>query len=87
MLAINAALDEELTVEMEEFANTSERIVEMRKKNKAFHKNMIVNFRRCVGDTKSVSKKLIVVTMMLTPKQLGRTPMKKLSTRLLSWVI
>ena len=49
MLARNAALDEKLMVEMAEFANTSERIVEMRKKNKSFHKNMIVKLQKMRG--------------------------------------
>ena len=35
------SLDEELTVEMEEFTSMREKMAELRKKNKAFHSNMI----------------------------------------------
>ena len=41
LLDKNMSLDEELTVEMEEFAFMRERMVALRKKNNAFHSNMI----------------------------------------------
>ncbi|TMX04916.1 hypothetical protein EJD97_003960 [Solanum chilense] len=41
LLAKSMSLDEELTVEMEEFASMRERMAALRKKNKAFHSNMI----------------------------------------------
>ncbi|XP_015064577.1 uncharacterized protein LOC107009747 [Solanum pennellii] len=41
LLAKSMSLDEELTVEMEEFASMIEKMAALRKKNKAFHSNMI----------------------------------------------
>ena len=41
LLAKSVSLDEELTVEMEEFASVRERMVALRKKNKAFHSDII----------------------------------------------
>ena len=41
LLAKSMSLDKELTVEMEEFASVRERMVALRKKNKAFHSDII----------------------------------------------
>jgi len=41
LLAKSTWLDDELTVEMEEFASMRQRMVVLRKKNKAFQSNMI----------------------------------------------
>ncbi|TMX02960.1 hypothetical protein EJD97_019109 [Solanum chilense] len=41
LLAKSMSLDKELTVEMEEFASVRERMAALRKKNKAFHSDMI----------------------------------------------
>ena len=41
LLAQSMSLDEELTVEMEEFVCIREKMVKLRKKNKAFNSNMI----------------------------------------------
>ena len=41
LLAKSMSLDEEVIVEMEEFASMRERMVALRKKNGAFHSNMI----------------------------------------------
>ena len=41
LLAISMSLDEELTVEMEEFSSMRERMAALRRKTKVFHSNMI----------------------------------------------
>ena len=46
LLSKSVSLDEELTVEMEKFASMRERIAILRKKNKAFHNNMIDKLQR-----------------------------------------
>ncbi|TMW92253.1 hypothetical protein EJD97_013295 [Solanum chilense] len=40
------SLDEEMTVEMEEFASMRERMAGLRKKSKSFHRNMIDKLRK-----------------------------------------
>ena len=46
LLSKNVSLDEELTVEMEELASIREMMAALRKKNKAFHSNMIDKLQR-----------------------------------------
>ena len=46
LLAKSMSLDEEVIVEMEEFASMRETIATLRKKNKAFHSNMIDKHQR-----------------------------------------
>ena len=45
LLNKNMSLDEELTMEMDEFASMSEMMATLRKKNKVVHKNMIDKLR------------------------------------------
>lgn len=75
-LARNATLDEELTGKMVELTTTSVRMAKMRKKNKVG----LANFRRCAGNTLSVSNKIVVDPMTLTLEQLGNTLTRKSST-------
>ena len=46
LLAKSISLDEELTVEIEEFASMIERMAALRKKNKTFHSNEIDKIRK-----------------------------------------
>ncbi|XP_027772756.1 uncharacterized protein LOC107019050 [Solanum pennellii] len=46
LLAKSMSLDEELTVEMEEFVSMRERMDALRRKNKAYHSNMIDKLRK-----------------------------------------
>ena len=48
MLARNAQLDEELTLEMVKFTTMREKMAEM-KKNKVFHNNMIAKLQKMCG--------------------------------------
>ena len=82
VLAKSVSLDEELTVEMEEFPSMRKSMVELRKKNKSFHSNMINKLQKCVKNIPSTRKGLIVVPITLTLERLGKTMARKSTTNL-----
>ncbi|TMX04719.1 hypothetical protein EJD97_005310 [Solanum chilense] len=55
LLTKSMSPDEELTIEMDEFASMRERMAALKKKNKVFHKNMIDKLRK-MGEKYSVSE-------------------------------
>ncbi len=87
MLARNAAIDEELMAVMAKFITMSLRMAELREKNKAFNYNMITYFKKCVGNTLSTNKRLVVVKMTLTLEQLQKTLTRKSSANLHLWAV
>ena len=86
-LTRNAALDEEFTAEIEKFISMKEKMTEVRRKNKSFQKEMIAKLQKCMVNTLSASKRLVVVPMTPTLEQLRKMSMKKSSTCLHSWAI
>ena len=82
LLAKSMSLDEELTVEMEEFTSMRESMAALRKKNKAFHKKVIDKLQKMCEKYPFYAKGLIVIPITLTLERLGKTTMRKLFTSL-----
>ena len=72
LLAISMSLDEELTVEMEEFTSMRESMAALRKKNKAFHKKVIDKLQKMCEKYPFYAKGLIVVPKTITRQRGNR---------------
>ena len=81
------SLDEELIAKMEEFNFTRERMASLRKKNKAFHSNMIDKLQGISGKYSNREQEANAGPDYAHPRETGKTPSRKLSTNLHFWAI